>query len=278
MAELVRGSAAGVPFVARPPEGGAPLMVLWHGFDPPRSEAAMAGALPLLAIPAWRVYLGLPMFGARAPAGGPEEIARLSTQDFLQNVYAPIVEGAARELPAVVSELESTLPIRAGAPIGLVGFSAGGAAALEAIATGATPVATAAIISPVVNVISFMASVEQYYGMPYAWTDESRARGSRLNFVDRAAELVTASPPPAILLTVGDQDPDISAQVDNLHTALQARYADPDRLSARVITGQEHGFVPEPGIDPAPPTPTSADVDVDAIITDWFRRYPLEAR
>lgn len=48
--EPITGVAAGVPYVALPPAGdrdGAPLVVAWHLVDPPRSEAAMAAAVPL---------------------------------------------------------------------------------------------------------------------------------------------------------------------------------------------------------------------------------------
>jgi dienelactone hydrolase len=273
MAELVRGSAAGVPFVARPPEQGArqaPLIVLWHGFDPPRSEAALAAALPLAGVPDWRVYLGLPMFGERAPAGGPEEIQRLSGEDFLLNVFGPIVESAAQELPAVVAELQSTLPTQPGA-IGLVGFSAGGAAALLALASGQVPIATAAAVSPVVELRRFMALMEQQFGMAYPWSDESRACADRLDFIARATDLAAASP--ALLLTVGDRDPYITDEVTRLHAGLRDRYHDPDRLAVHVVPGQAHEFVPEPGIDPAPQTPEAAQID--ATVQEWFARYPL---
>jgi hypothetical protein len=38
----------------------------WHLMDAPRSEAAMAAAVPLDGLDAWRVYFGLPDTGARA--------------------------------------------------------------------------------------------------------------------------------------------------------------------------------------------------------------------
>jgi hypothetical protein len=56
--------AAGVPFVAVPPETGprpaAPAVVAWHLQDAPRTEAAFAAALPLAGLDAWRIYLGCP--------------------------------------------------------------------------------------------------------------------------------------------------------------------------------------------------------------------------
>jgi hypothetical protein len=67
----VSGIAADVPYIALPPAGrgdgdeAAPLIVAWHLNDPPRSAAAMASALPLAGVPAWRVYLT-----CRCTAGG----------------------------------------------------------------------------------------------------------------------------------------------------------------------------------------------------------------
>jgi hypothetical protein len=56
----VRDVAAGVPYVALSPAGreAAPLIIAWHLNDPPRSAAAMASALPLAGVAAWRVYFG----------------------------------------------------------------------------------------------------------------------------------------------------------------------------------------------------------------------------
>jgi hypothetical protein len=47
---------------------------MWHLMDPPRTEAALAAALPLAGLEAWRTYLGLPLSGSRMPPGGAEEL------------------------------------------------------------------------------------------------------------------------------------------------------------------------------------------------------------
>src|SRR5918992_4876986 len=95
------GVAAGVPFLALPPGGrpdaAAPIVVAWHLMDAPRTEAAFAAALPLAGLDAWRIYLGLPMFGARTPPGGPEEVMRLAYEDAVLNLYAPVIEQAFSE-------------------------------------------------------------------------------------------------------------------------------------------------------------------------------------
>ena len=74
MEDLIAGTAAGVPWVARPPHGGArpdaPAVVAWHLLDSPRTEAAFAAAVPLAGLDAWRIYFGLPLSGARLPEGG----------------------------------------------------------------------------------------------------------------------------------------------------------------------------------------------------------------
>jgi hypothetical protein len=68
---LIPDVVAGVPYVALPAAGlkadrePAPLIIAWHLNDPPRSAAAMAAALPLAGVAAWRVYLDLPMHGKR---------------------------------------------------------------------------------------------------------------------------------------------------------------------------------------------------------------------
>jgi hypothetical protein len=85
------GIAADVPYIALPPaerrdgDEAAPLVVAWHLNDPPRSAAAMASALPLASVAAWRVYLDLPMHGRRQLPGGLDE--------FMQRAYEGGPEG-----------------------------------------------------------------------------------------------------------------------------------------------------------------------------------------
>src|SRR4051794_15168687 len=113
--EPVGGVAAGVPFLAVPPEdptrADMPVVVAWHLMDPPRTEAALAAALPLLGLDAWKLYFGLPMTGQRLPAGGQAELMRLGYEDAVLNLQGPIAtQGAAEFLPAL-NELRSRLGI-----------------------------------------------------------------------------------------------------------------------------------------------------------------------
>ena len=138
---------AGVPALLRvPPHVSRPPIVLWHGFGAPASERALMAQLPLDDVPAVKVYLGLPLFGARSPAD-KGELARRQATDLAMQVFEPVVRGAARELPAVTSALRDNGCLRAGERIGLFGFSAGGAAALDALVRREVPVAAAVLLN-----------------------------------------------------------------------------------------------------------------------------------
>ena len=272
------GTAAGVPFLAVPPAaqgdaagGRAPLVVVWHLMDPPRSEAAMAAAVPLAGVPAWRVYLGLPMTGARMPAGGPEEIMRLGMEDALRNLLAPAIEGAAAELPAAVDALRRELPVDSG-PIGLVGGSAGGAAVLLSLASSRLPIAAAAVVNPVVSVADTVALGEQMFGVTYPWDDDARAVADRLDFVARAGDLAARDPQVPLLLMAGEKDDARSLErTAALRDALADRYADPAGVELVTVPDLPHALADEPGIEPAPQSPGAAQVD--AAVTTWLARH-----
>src|SRR5690606_36481532 len=117
-ATAIPGTAAGVPFLALPPAAGdpatAPVVVAWHLMDPPRTEAAFAAALPLAGLAAWRVYLGLPLHGARFPEGGVDALMRLGFEDAVRNLYGPLSAQAVEEFPAALAELRGRLGLRHG--------------------------------------------------------------------------------------------------------------------------------------------------------------------
>jgi pimeloyl-ACP methyl ester carboxylesterase len=272
----VTGDAAGVPYVAfsaAPDVERAPLIVVFHMMDPPRSERAMAAALPLEGVPACRVYLGLPMFGARMPEGGQDEFMRLGYEDALTNLIAPVVEGAAAELPAAVASLREQLPVDDG-PIGLVGGSAGGAAALLALADTRVPVAAVGLVNPASRATAVIEVGERMFSTPYPWDEARRARADRLDFVRRAGEIAARQPQPPILLVVGeDDDQTFLEDTRELRDALVAGYASPELVSLVTIPGLGHPLADEPGVDPAPQSPEAARVDAE--ISEWFRHHML---
>jgi pimeloyl-ACP methyl ester carboxylesterase len=271
------GIAANVPYVALPPAGrhndeeAAPLIVVWHLNDPPRSAAAMASALPLAGVAAWRVYLDLPMHGRRQLPGGLEEFTQFAYQDAVLKAFEPQVSQAVDEFPAVLAELRARLPLKDG-PIGLVGASIGSLPAQLVIAEGAAQVSVATLISPVIQLAEVVAANERRFNVSYPWSDASRTVASRFDFVARAHEIATRDPQPALLLITGaEDDAAFPLQTERLQSELSQRYNDPERLRRMSIPGMKHALAAEPGIEPAPQT-TEAQL-VDAATTEWFGRY-----
>jgi alpha-beta hydrolase superfamily lysophospholipase len=264
----VTGVAAGVPFLAVPPEGGpttsTPTVVTWHLLDPPRTEAAMAAAVPLAGLDAWRVYLGLPMTGSRMPAGGPDELMRLGYEDALLNLQGPVSDQAAAEFEPALAELRERFDLGE-VPLGLVGGSIGAAVAELVLADHDVEVNAAVLFSPVVRMRSVVEAMERRFAVDYAWSDASRVVADRLDFVSRVDEI--AKRDAAILLIVGEDD-DVSGFRE---PARELRDALGDRADLVLVPGMEHALAEEPGVAPAPQT--AAAVEVDRLAADWFRRH-----
>lgn len=259
---------AGVPAMVRfPVRISRPPIVLWHGFGPPDSEEALMAALPLDDVPAIKIYLGLPLFGRRAPAAGKAELVRRQKEDVGLLVFKPIVVGAVDELPAVVRELEQRGCMKAGDKIGLFGFSAGGAAALMSLAERVVPVSSAVVLNPSAGLSASVAAFEHATGQRYAWSPESRALAARSDVAGRAADVAAGAPPPALLVLQGSADVVIANDdLRKLGDALRLRYAQ-DKASERfkdsVVEGLPHQWVNQPG-----------QAEVRRQVAAWFNRYP----
>jgi hypothetical protein len=253
----MRGTAAGVPYVALPPEtdrAGAPVVVGWHLMDPPRSEAALAAALPLAGLDAWRIYLGLPLTGERAPAGGLEKFAY---QDAVLNVFGPLGFGAAAEFPAAYAALRREFRF-AERPAVLGGSQ--GALVAQQVAT-ATPVQALVLVSPVTRLRAVVTANQRRYGLTYEWTPPSDYVADTFDFVARAAELTAPA-----LLVVGEHD-----DADGVLEPAAALHAALPGSRLETVPGMAHALAEEPGLEPAPQTPHAAAVD--RIAVDWLRTH-----
>lgn len=286
------GVAAGVPYVALRPARGrrAPLVVAWHQLDPPRTGQAMAAALPLARLAAWRVYLGLPITGARTPASGQNEFARLGAQDVAGEPAGAVVEQAFAEFPAAVTALRRKLPLDDG-PIGLLGEGVGAAVALLALAESEVPVRAAALVSPAVQPQQVVATTRRRDNLCGRWTrvaaragagrswstGATRAGAGRLDFAARASEIAGRDPQPAVLLVTGaDAGDGASESAERLWHTLADRYRVPGRVALVIMPGlAAHSLAGGPGIDPAPQTPGEARAD--AVITSWLARHLTDA-
>jgi len=261
----IETTLGGVPAILRVPKtiAKAPI-VLWHGFGPPASERALAEALPLDDVPAVKVYLGLPLFGKRAEAGGVETLKKRQTTDFASLVFEPVVVGAAEELPAVVKALQSMDCMKRGEKIGVFGFSGGGAAALLALADRSVPIGSAVVLNASTGLSASIDAYEHAIGKPYSWTKASRKLALRTDAPGRARDIAAGHPQPALLIVQGTADdmlkPELATALDD---ALRPLYAkNPERLRLTLAKGMSHNV-----------TETSSIGDLRAWVGDWFNRY-----
>lgn len=265
----VTGVAAGVPFFAVAPRtpGTGAVVVAWHPMDAPCTEAAFAAALPLAGLDAWRIYLGLPMYGSRLPAGGMDALMRLGFEDAVLRLQGPIITQAAAEFPAAYAELCERLSL--GRPaVGLLGGSGGSAVAqlvlTETAPAAAIPVAAAVLYSPIGELRAAVDATARHFGIAYAWGPESSAVADRMDFVARADDFLRAGQP-AVRLIVGaaDDEAGFHEPAGRLRAALSERYADPTRVDLVVVPGMAHSVAEPPGI--------AAAVDRHAVA--WLRNH-----
>ncbi|MFD0202366.1 MULTISPECIES: alpha/beta fold hydrolase [Saccharothrix] len=172
----ITGEAAGVRFVAVPPAaGGRRLVVVWHLLGEPGTPEAMAEALPLTGVDAWRLYPALPQ--------------RDTGPDPLVDTYAPMVEAAVAAMPALVRTARDRFDCGDG-PVDLVGGSAGGHVTLTTAVRGVVPVRRVAVVNPAVRAEAVVeASIDAGVFASYDWTDASRAAAEPLDVLARADEL-----------------------------------------------------------------------------------------
>lgn len=266
---VITTELAGVPAILHIPAKAlkAPI-VLWHGFGPPASEQALMRAFPLDDVPAIKVYLGLPMFGSRAPEGGIDELIHRQREDVALRVFKPVVLGAADELPRVVEALKRQGCMQIGDKVGLFGFSAGGTSVLLSLAQRKVSVGAAVLLNPSTGLKASVEAFEHATGLTYAWTPEGRALAKRADAIEHAAEIATGNPPPAILIVQGAKDDVISkTSLTELEKALEPRYAHvhkSERFRYIVIDDLRHNS-----------SSGTTDDELHRQASAWFNRYLL---
>jgi dienelactone hydrolase len=261
---IVETRLATVPALMRvPAKVTQPPILLWHGFGPPASERALMAALPLDEVPAIKIYLGLPQFGAREAPGGREDMMRRQSEDLGRLVFEPIVVGAAQELPSVIAALQELQCVRAQDKVGLFGFSAGGAATLLALAEGKTPIGTAVVVNASTGLTASVQAYERATKKQYIWSDYTRELARRTDAVQRAADI--ARDRPALLILHGTTDAMLPAQnALALRDALAPFYrtaGNEQRLRVTLIDGLSHGWADSAQAD-----------ELRQTIAEWFNQ------
>lgn len=243
----------------------API-ILWHGFGPPASEAALMEALPLDDVAAVKVYLGLPLFGARTPADKADSLASRQAEDYGTRIFEPIVLGAAHELPSVVQALRTMKCLGPNDPVALFGFSAGGAAVLSALIERQMPVRAAVTFDAPVGLRTSIEALEHATHHSYAWTPRTLELADRSDAIGHASQIAASSPPPAVLLIHGADDVVVSPNgAIALNRALVPLYqhgGDERRLKLLIAPGVSHDWS-----DPATLRM------LRAAVAQWFNRF-----
>jgi pimeloyl-ACP methyl ester carboxylesterase len=258
---------AGVPALLRVPKViRKPPIVLWHGFGAPASESELMKALPLDEVAAVKVYLGLPLFGGRAPSGSSATLAQRQASDYASLIFEPVVIGAAKELPAVLAALRNRQCLGANQQIGLFGFSAGGAAVLFALAERDVPVQAAITLNAPTGLSEAIEAVERATKHPYSWTRATRQLAQRSDSIRRAGEIAAGAPPPALLIFHGAADEVVPPQATlSLRDALSPFYDESgngERLRVVIAPDVSHDW-----------TEPKALQQVRVVVANWFNQY-----
>ena len=254
--DAVTGTAAGVPYVLRPPATpppDAPLVVAWQLMDAPRTEQAFAAALPLEGLDAWRLYPGLPLCGARSP--GFEEIMRLGREEPVLNLHGAANAQAVAELPALLEAVRAEHGIGHG-PVAVAGGSAGAGIAGASIVEKVVEARAAVLISPLLVLRPVVAELATFFGMDYRWTPESEAVADRMDLVARSDEL--GDVPVRCIVGAQDAAEAFLEPAGRLCDVLVERGVHAD---LHTIEGMGHALAEEPGLESAPQTPHAAEVD-----------------
>jgi pimeloyl-ACP methyl ester carboxylesterase len=264
---VVRTLLAGVPALVRLPRSvSKPPILLWHGFGPPASESALMEALPLDDVPSIKVYLGLPLFGDRAPTDPNDSVGKRQAEDYALRVFKPAVLGAAKELPAVVAALDKAKCMRAKDAVGLFGFSAGGAAVLLALAERDIPVSAAVTVNAPTSLNVAIDALERATKRPYTWSNASDALAERSDIARRAADVTRGNRLPAVLLYHGADDTVVTpAGATALQLALQPYYERAgvsDRLKVVIAPGVSHDWTDERTL-----------ASLRASVAEWFNQH-----
>ena len=285
---------AGIRVIVNPPanqDNPAPLIILWHGFGIPSSEAMLAKTLPLEKVQAWKAYPELPLFGQLMKAGNIEELMQRQLEDYPLQLLLPTIEPALQKLPEIVSQLQAGLRIDPQLGIGLFGFSAGGIASLLTLIESSVTISAAVLtgvtkdLTSAINMVerttqqNYQTLKEQYPWVEerhkqYNWTEASRLAQKRLDFVERAAKIVQRQPIPAILLAHGVRDEILTLkEVETLYAALKVQYerAKQPRLSLKTFEHLKHHL----DFEAAKNNPQMHQdlIELQQVVARWFNQH-----
>jgi predicted esterase len=257
----------GIPAVLRIPiVQTKAAIILWHGLGTPKSPQELMQALPLDQVPAVKIYLSLPLTGSRAPVEPQDSLANRQAQDFATLLFQPIVVGAETELKSAIQALEKLGCIAPHEKIGLFGFSAGGTAALIALADRGAELSAVVTLNAPIGLTDNVQALERATGIRYRWTSAARDLRKGADVILRARAIAASSPPPALLQIHGARDPIVaSAGSRALYDKLQPIYQQagyPESLRLLDSIDATHEWTQGP-----------ARQDIEMAVADWFLKF-----
>jgi predicted esterase len=268
---------AGVPVVIAGPShvtATTPLIVMYHGFGPPNSPQALAKALP--PIPgAVTVYPTLPLFGARIPQGGADELARRQNDDYIGQLLFPAMSGAAREITPLIAAITESYGLSKSRPLVIFGFSAGGAAALLGLTDNKVRPKAVLVLNAPLSIKQAVDSFERQTGKQYRWTDAAKEASLRYDIARDADKLARSDAHTAILIVQSGRErglssSDASSVAQALKSAFAAHVSHPD-IGAVALTNAGHHVLDDSDKDQTQTT----RLDTQALITRWLQNHAL---
>jgi dienelactone hydrolase len=130
--------------------------------------------------------------------------------------------------------------------IGLFGFSAGGAAALFALAEREVPIAAAVTVNASTGLSASVAAYERATKQTYGWTASAKEIAKRSDAAGRAVDIASGKPTPALLIVHGADDSMLGTQTaEALYQALLPLYrksGNEARLRLQIEPGMTHAW------------------------------------
>jgi predicted esterase len=257
----------GIPAILRIPKlETKAAIILWHGLGTPGSPLELMLALPLDQVPALKIYLSLPLTGSRAPVEPADSLANRQAQDFATRLFQPIVLGAATELQSAIQALEQLGCLAQRENIGLFGFSAGGTAALIALADGNAGISAVVTLNAPTGLTDNVQALERATGTRYPWTSAARDLRQRADVILKVRAIVSGSAPPALLQIHGARDPIVASGGSRaLYDALRPVYGHagyPDRVKLLDSIDATHNWTEGP-----------AREDIEMAVAAWFLKF-----
>lgn len=189
---------------------------------------------------------------------------RLGFEDAVRNLYGPVQDQAVAEFEPALAAVREQFGLTSDR-VGLLGGSAGAAAALGVLAETMVPISAAVVVSPLTQLRPIVAANGRLYGIDYGWDAGSEAIADKIDFVRRSDELARAGAPLRLLVGALDDVEAVREPATAVRDALVERGSEAE---VAIVPDMPHMLVDPPGDEPAPQNPSA--VACDRLATEWF--------